>query len=148
MLFRRNGLYYNSDICFYDLIERKSKSKISKIESSGNFGPFNMITKDLLIVGGKNQIIIINVNQYKIIRKINLDNSSWIYGFCKLNENMFLIGDSKGKIRQWKIEGDDNINEISQKNKAHGRLIYSIIKVGYGMIASCSSDKSIKIWGK
>ena len=66
-----------------------------------------MITKDLLIIGEENHISIININEYKLIRKIKVSNSSWIFGFCMLNETMFLIGDREGDIRQWKIEGDN-----------------------------------------
>ena len=62
-----------------------------------------------------------------------------------LNENMFLTGDSKGIIRQWKIEGE-NIILISQKEKAHGNDVIALIKIGNGHIASGSRDNLIKIW--
>ena len=58
------------NIHFFDLNERKIKSSISNINGSGYLCTFNMITKDLLIIGGKNKISIINVNQYRIIREI------------------------------------------------------------------------------
>ena len=136
---------FNYNIYFYDLNERKIKSTISNISSSGSFGPFNMITKDLLIIGGYNNISIINVNQCKLIREIKISNSKWIYGFCMLNENMFLTGDNFGTIRQWKIEGDD-LYLISKKEEAHENNINALIKIGDEYIVSGGSDKSIKIW--
>ncbi len=130
-------------IVFYDLIEKKIKSSIYDIKISGK--PFNMITKDLLICGGIDQLYIINVNKYIMIRIVKIDNHGWYNGFCMLNENMFLTGSSDGIIRQWKIK-DDEINLISKKENAHYFSIYDIIKLKNGNIASCSGDHTIKIW--
>ena len=132
------------NIYFFDLNERKIKSSISNVSSTGSLGSFNMLTKDLLVIGGKNNISIININEYKLIRIIEVPDSS-IYGFCMLNKNIFLTGDNNGKIRQWKLEGD-NLTLISIKENTHGDYINSIIKLVDGHIATCSSDKSIKIW--
>ena len=134
----------NYNIYFFDLNERKIKSSISNINSTGSLGSFNMITKDLLVIGGKNNISIININEYKLIRIIEVTNSS-IYGFCMLNENIFLTGDNNGKIRQYKVNGD-NLTLISTKENTHGDNINALIKIGNGHVATCSSDKSIKIW--
>ena len=59
--------YDNFNIYFYNLNERKNNSTISNISSNGLFGSFNMMAKDLLIIGGKNKISIINVNEYTLI---------------------------------------------------------------------------------
>ena len=139
--------YFNSifNICFYDLNEKKVKSSISKINCYYNsFRTFNMITKDLLVIGGEDKIFIINVNQYNIVRIIEVLKSN-ITAFCMLNENMFLTGDNNGIIRQWKIE-EDNLILISKKEKAHDNYIYALIKLGDEHVVSCSLDKSIKIW--
>ena len=133
------------NISFYDLNQRKIKSSISSICTSDSLGTFNMITKDLLAIGGKNEISIINVNQYNIIKKVEVPNSNWNFGFCMINKDIFLTSDSKGIIRQWKIEGN-NLILISKKEKAHDNEIYALIKIGNGHIASESSDSSIKIW--
>ena len=80
-----------------------------------------MIKKDLLLIPGNNQISIINTDQYKLIRKIEVPGSKWIFGVCMLNKNMLLTGDSK-IIRQWKIEGD-NLILVSKKENAHEDII-------------------------
>ena len=103
-----------------------------------------MITKDLLVIGGINKIYIINVNHYSLDREIEITNSN-IFGFCMIDENIFLTGDNNGTIIKWKIEGN-NIIIISKKEKAHSDSIYSLIKMGNGLIVSGSFDKSIKIW--
>ena len=104
-----------------------------------------MITKDLLIIPGQNKISIINVNQYKLIRVIEVPDSSWICGVCILNKNMILTGDFSKIIRQWKIEGD-NLILVSRKEKAHDYDINYLLNLGNGYIASASDDNSIKIW--
>jgi WD40 repeat protein len=130
----------NDTICFYDLLERKVKSSISNISN------YNMImmTKDLLLITGKNKISIINVNNYKL-RIINIPEAGCIYGVCILNQNMLLTGDDQSTIRQWRIEGD-NLILISKKEKAHDDLITYLLNLGNRYIASCSWDKTIKIW--
>ena len=104
-----------------------------------------MIKKDLLLIPGKNQLSIINTNEYKLIRIINVPNASWITGVCLLNKNILLTGDFSETIRQWKIEGD-NLILISKKEKAHTNGINVLLNMGNGFIASGSDDKTIKIW--
>ena len=104
-----------------------------------------MIYKKLLVIPGENEISIVNVNEYKLVRIIEVPNSSWICGICILNENRLLTGDQSEVIRQWKIEGD-NLILISQKNKAHAKDINVLLNLGDGYIASCSDDNTIKIW--
>ena len=104
-----------------------------------------MINKELLLIPGINKISIININEYKLIRIIDAANSSNIVGICMLNENILLSGDGKGTIRQWKIEGD-KLTLFSIKENAHNNIIYSLINIEDGHVASGSFDKSIKIW--
>ena len=134
----------NNNICFFDINERKKKSSISNISKS-NLSPFIMISKELLFIFGENKISIININEYKLIREIEVSNSGWINGACMLNENIILTGDEKSIIREWKIEGD-NLMLISKKEKAHDDMILTLINMGNEYIASGSFDKLIKIW--
>ena len=103
-----------------------------------------MITKDLLLITGKNKISIINVNNYEFIRTIEVPGASWVNGVCMLNQNMLLTGDNAKIIRQWRIE-DDNLILVSKKENAHDNWITSLVNLGNGHIASSSDDK-IKIW--
>ena len=103
-----------------------------------------MMTKDLLLITGKNKISIINVNNYKL-RIINVPEAGYIWGVCILNQNMLLTGDESKIIRQWRIEGD-NLILISKKEKAHDDAITDLLNLGNGHIASGSWDKTIKIW--
>ena len=136
----------DNKISFFDLIERKIKASISNINKRNNVREwFIMIKKDLLLIPGENLISIINTDEYKLIRKIEIPDSSWICGVCMLNKNMLLTGDQAKIIRQWKIEGDDLIM-VSQKEDAHDNSINVLLNIGNGFIASGSYDYSIKIW--
>ena len=68
-----------------------------------------MISKELFVIPRENKISIVNVNEYKLIRIIEVPNSSWNCGVCMLNKNMLLTGDYSKVIRQWKIECDNLI---------------------------------------
>ena len=104
-----------------------------------------MISKELLLIPGLDKISIININEYKIIKIIDIPNSNSIIGVCMLNDNILFTGDSKKVIKQWKIKGD-NLILISQKETAHNGGINTLINIGDGHIASGSRDKLIKIW--
>ena len=136
----------SNKIYFYDLLQKKLKSQLNNINinNSTNEG-FIMINKELLLIPGINKISIININEYKLIRIIDVPNSSNIVGNCMLNENMLITGDKNGIIRQWKIE-ENNLILISIKENAHNNTIWSLMNLGDGHIASGSLDKSIKIW--
>ena len=137
--------YNNSNICFYNINERKVKSSISNI-SKMDISPLIMISKELLFIPGKNKISIININYYELIREINISNSGWTCGDCMLNENIIFTGDQKSIIIEWKIEGD-NLKLISKKEKAHNySSILTLLNMGNGYIASGSEDNLIKIW--
>ena len=136
----------NNKICFFDIFERKIKATISNISKyNGCREWFIMIKKDLLLIPGSSQLSIVNTNEYKLIRTIDVPNASTITGVCLLNKNMLLTGDYAEIIRQWKIDGD-NLVLISKKEKTHDSDINVLLNMGNGFIASGSDDCSIKIW--
>ena len=104
-----------------------------------------MISKELLIIPGQNKISIININEYEIIRIIDVPNSNSIIDICMLNDNILFTGDENKVIREWKIE-EDNLILISQKENVHNDEINTLIKIGDGHIVSGSQDNLIKIW--
>ena len=132
------------NIGFFDLLERKLISKINNI-NYGGLNNLTMMSKDLLVIGGENELTIINVNNHNIIRKINVPNSEWISAICLLNENILLTGDSNKRIIQWKINGD-NLILTSKKELCHENWISTLIKIGNGLIISGDWKGVIKIW--
>ena len=49
-----------------------------------------MLNENFLAIPGKNKITIINVKYiyiYKIARIVEINNSGWIFGNCRINKN-------------------------------------------------------------
>ena len=130
-------------ICFYDLIKKTIINKITKINVGGK-NYFNMMSKDLLVIIGKGDFSIIDVNQYNIVRIIKVRDLSDTMVTCMLNENIILTGDYYEKIKQWKIESD-NLKLIYTKEKAHNRCVSELIQLNDGHILSGSYGE-FKIW--
>ena len=139
--------YHESDfansICFYDLVKRKKINKIDFLSELG-YNSFNMITKDLLLITGGDNISIINVNEHKIVRRINVPDTYYISASCLLNENTLLTGDDNGIIKKWRIKGD-NLELISKKENVHDSSINVLMKLEDLLILSCSSEGEITI---
>ena len=147
---------FQSSIDSIDEIDEKEDEislKMNKIINSiSNISKYNgvrewplLINKELLVIPGENKISIVNVNEYKLVRIIEVPGSSWICGICMLNKNMLLTGDCAKVLRQWKIEGD-NLVLISKKEKAHDNDINVLLNLGDGHIASGSDDHTVRIW--
>ena len=103
------------------------------------------IKKDLLVVSGHDQLYIININSYEIIRTIDSPGSGCMVCNLLLNENILLTGDNNGRLIQWKIE-NNNLQRISIKEKAHDGRVNTLLKIGNGLILTASDDKLVKIW--
>ena len=97
-----------------------------------------------MLIPGYNEISIVNIGQYKLVRKIDVPGSIWIFGVGMLNKNIILTGDKAKTIRQWKIKGD-NLLMVSKKENAHEKDINFLLNIGNGLITSGSDDNSIKI---
>ena len=139
------GIHGNAcEIQFFDLKSRKKKESID-LKRSFNYYPSNifcMMNERHLCVGGTDKITIIDINKKTIIREIE-NKHCYYYSLYKLNDNILLAGNDKN-LEQWKIS-QNNLELISEKEKAHQSTIYEIIKFG-GLIVTCSYDQSIKIW--
>ena len=129
-------------LCFFDLLERKQLKEIEICLNEHNPIIMNMVTKDLLLIAHWNSFFLINLDQYNIIRQIEVEENNYTC-LCLLSKNMFLTGDSKGAIKQWKIEGNE-ITLFSSKHIAHNGEISTILKLGEGRILSCGDG--FKIW--
>ena len=143
---KQNEIVYSTwddKINFFDLNERKNKSIIENIRASTN--SFCMIRKHLLLIPGFNIINIINVNEYKKIRQIDITNTWWIKGVCMLNFNIIITCDYSGKLIVWKID-EDNLILIYKKEEAHNKFINIVLNLCNGHFATGSSDNTIKIW--
>ena len=134
------------NIHFFNFFEQKTITTIDNISITGYIHDnFLMITKDILLITGNNKLSLINIDKYNLIRVIDISDSGNIFSACMLNKDMLITGDEKGRIIQWKIEGD-NLKFISKKENAHDNWITTFSKIGNGHILSGSADEFIKIW--
>ena len=115
----------NNEICypqgktinFFDLDTKEIRASIPNADGPGVYKTFNIVAKDLLIIGGDFKMYVVNIIQYRIIRIIDMPFYFFTNGFCMVNKNTFLTIGSLDIIK-WKIEGD-SITLISKKDKAH-----------------------------
>ena len=136
----------NSALCFFDLNERKNITKINNISVTYYiYDSLLMMTNDLLLAAGENKLTIINVNSHSVIRSIDVSGSSLINAACLITNDMILTCDCNHKIIQWKIDGD-NLRLIGKKENAHDTYIYTIKKIGNGLIMSGDYNGEVKIW--
>ena len=47
-----------------------------------------MISKELLVIPGCDKILIVNINEYKLVRIIEVPGASYICGICMVNNNI------------------------------------------------------------
>ena len=57
---------------------------------------------DEFAVAGIKKVYLIDINNYEILNEIDTDNRNCC--ILKISNNLFLIGDEKGTITQYKIE--------------------------------------------
>ena len=138
--------YNENKISFFDFSEKKSLGFLSNIDKRNHIDEWLFMLNELYLgVPGKNQISIINVDQYKLIRIIEINDSNWIFGSCVINNNILFTGDRNKDIIQWKIEGD-NLIFISKKENAHDDDINTLVYLENEHFASGSNGGIIKIW--
>ena len=77
-------------------------------------GCLYQIDSNNLIVGGKNCIYLIDLNDYKVKKKIDTDYETFCV--CPINENIFLTTGTGGTITQWKFDGNDITKEYEKEN--------------------------------
>ena len=101
-----------------------------------------LINQNILIIGGIKKIYIFNLNNYILVNELDYVND--ILSINKINDNVFLIGDSEGNLSKFEYEDYDLIL-INNINKAHNNYINSIVKYN-NFIITCSYDETIKFW--
>ena len=141
-------------LVFYNL------NKNEKIKTLNNLNLFIQsfgyriikLNNDEVAIAGDKKVYLIDIINYLDINK-NLILHEIDYDYCnksilKLSNKIFLTGDNKGTITQYKIENNKIIKD-SYKNKSHENGISSMCILNDNMIISGDGDKNeIKIWKK
>ena len=99
------------------------------------------INNDEVAIAGNKKIYLLDINNYSILQDINYDYCNRC--ILKLSNTLFLTGDEKGTITQYKIENKKIIKE-SFKLKSHGWI--NSITLLNEMIITGGYSNEIKIW--
>ena len=132
-----------NNLNFYDLNKRDKIHSLSGFESF-NLNPGRKFCKandKLLIVCGSNNLFLVDIQSYQLIKTINCESIVSIY---KVADNLVLSGQSNGDIKQWECNERD-IKLFSYKNKAHQGHIMVIFKLNNFIISGCSGGE-MKFW--
>ena len=105
----------NGSIIFWNVNESKIISEIKEINCTWCWNIITKLSNDLLIIVGKEFIYLISINEYNLIRKIDINSPC--YSVCYLINGNLLTGHSNGYIKQWNL--NNNIfNFIGEKKNA------------------------------
>ena len=130
-------------LVFYNLIKNEKIKTLNNLNLyiSGVGYRIIKLNNDEVAVAGDGKVYLIDINNYLILNEINSDCCN----FCilKLSNNLFLIGDEKGTITQYKIENKKIIKE-SSKIKSHENRIWSMTLLNDMIISGGKNSNTIK----
>ena len=131
-------------INFYDLNKRDKIKSLSGFESFyGSTGrKFCKANDELLLVCGRNNLFLVDLQAYQLISKIECNSIITLY---KLSNDYILSGQANGDIKQWKCNGR-KVTLHSYKKDAHnsGNIMSMFSLRNY--FISADDRGAIKIW--
>ena len=96
-----------------------------------------------VLVGGESTITVVDIGKLRIEKTIHDPLINTLYSVCYLNNDKYIFGNQKGDF----IVYNEAKNSVVRKiEKAHFECILFILRISDKMIASCSQDRTIKIW--
>ena len=134
---------YNDKIFdYYNFIDNKSEFSLNNIDNNPWFASMIKLNERLIVIGGKNNMTIIDMICYQIQLVVETDDS--IFCLHKLNDDYLISGDI-GKINLYYIKDGEWIKS-SENKKVSFTVLSSIIKINSHQIAMASDDNVIKIY--
>ena len=127
--------YGNSSIIFWNINELKIISQINQIECTWCWNIISKLLNDIIIVGGKKYIYLIN--NYNLINKIEINSDC--SSVCYLYDGSILTGHGNGYIKQWDLNNNE-LKLIGEK-KVHDGEIRVISQLKNDLILSGSYKK-------
>ena len=101
------------------------------------------IDKDRVIIGGRNIIYIVNIENSLIEKNIKGSKLGFVLSFIKLREhNTILCGCEDGKLVLYNY----NTNKGRIIQSPHNLFINDLLNIDDHTFISCSTDATIKIW--
>lgn len=98
------------------------------------------LNDDKLVIGGTGGVTVVGLKNYNVLRSIKAG-----YEICSclmlLPDGSFFLA-SDNNLFHW----DANFKTISKKKRVHEGAILGIVSINDKCFATCSADKTIKIW--
>lgn len=134
---------------FWNAENYSNTNIIYNIDSSWNLNSMCLLNDELLCIGGihSNGFYLIQISTQTFIKQI-LGQKNIISLFtCENNLILCVVEDEfkNNNILKFKFK-NGNFIKISEKEKAHDKIIYSCIEFQNGIIASGGEDTFIKLW--
>ena len=108
-----------------------------------SFNSLYQIDKDRVIVGGMNEVYIVNIDKCVIEKTIKEESFGYVHCFLKLRDNnTILCGCDDGLFCFY----DMNTEEYRTTENNHDGQIYDLLLIKDNTFLSCSGDKTIKLW--
>ena len=100
------------------------------------------MSNNRVAIGGENKIFIINTITFQTEQYIKSEGIGFVNSIIELRDGNLLGGFEKGNIGLY----DLNLNEIYLKETTHSKDISGLIKINKTLFASCSYDKTVRVW--
>ena len=103
---------------------------------------FQILDKERVVIGGREQIQIISIDEKKIIKEIDTEFLVWTICVIK-NKNLFICG---GVSPHFEIYNSDTYENLGIFKNCHSGNLRGNYLLTNGKIISGSEDKKTKIW--
>lgn len=129
-------------IIFWDNITYKCAYEINDIICFSRNSLLEL-EDNLLIIGGYKKVTIINLSNFQIEKEIILEEAGYVCSMIEFQDGTILCGDGGGHF--FHLDALSN-QIIDVKENVHESSIYGLLLINNNTFASCSNDKSVKIW--
>lgn len=130
---------------FFNLDNYQCNHTINNVQSSSRNGMIE-IENDCIIISGFDVLIVVNTIDYSIVKKVEDRIFGIINAMLLLPDRSLLIGCGQMEEKIFIQIELEEFGFVSEKIEAHQSNINSLVCISDHSFASCSDDKSIKIW--
>lgn len=135
---------------FWDLVTFGCQQIIKDVYCTSSEGMFELDNKMVVGSANPNKLVVINLSNFIIEKKLEdilFENTDWawhcVFSFVEYKENMVVCGCPSGGALQF---NKTTIEKIDSKEKIHNEGVISFVRIDNNKIASCSCDRTIKIF--
>ena len=145
----------NGVLRIYNSLENfKMEKEIKSIISYAYMHRFSIINSELFCLGGDEYIYLFSITKMDLVNSIKIQNMRF-QSIITLPNNTILAGTYENEnlchFFQFQIDWNNQIKEISRKEKVHGTIIWQLINLknnnnDYEQMISVSDDAYLKKW--